>query len=192
MRLVFVSVLLFLLSIFSLQGKEVSGIIFEDSLSFGNKQLQLNGVGILKKSIFRVKVYANALYLLKKSSNPHSVITADETMAVRMHILYKKITNRQLLKGLRDGFGYSTGRDKAALATLQPRIDKFLSFFVGKPDKYDTATFLYIPGSGTHVSINKTYKGYLPGLDFKKALFGMWLGINPADEQMKRGMLTSD
>lgn len=192
MRLVLASVLFVLLSISSLQGKEVSGILFEDSLYFGKQKLQLNGVGILKKSIFRVKVYANALYLLQKDSNPLSIITADETMAVRMHILYKKITNKQLLKGLRNGFAYSTGRNKVTLSKLQTRVDKFLSFFVGKPNKYDTATFLYIPGSGTHVSINNTYKGYLPGLDFKKALFGIWLGVNPADKQMKQGLLTSD
>ena len=189
MRSVVAGMFLLIVSFFTLQGREVSGVVFEETLSFNNHKLHLNGVGILKKSIFRVKVYANALYLLQKDSNPPSIIMANEMMAVRMHILYRRITHKQLIDGLRNGFNYSTGRNAEKLKKLQTRIDKFLSFFVGKPNKYDTATFLYIPGQGTHISINNTYKGYLPGLDFKKALFGIWLGTNPADKELKKGLL---
>ena len=32
-------------------------------------------------------------------------------------------------------------------------------------------------------------KGTIEGLDFKKALFGIWLGNKPADDDLKAGML---
>ena len=34
-------------------------------------------------------------------------------------------------------------------------------------------------------------KGVIEGYDFKKALFGIWLGDNPADEGLKEGLLGS-
>lgn len=36
---------------------------------------------------------------------------------------------------------------------------------------------------------NGTKKGSIDGLDFKKALFGIWLCNKPADEDLKEGML---
>jgi hypothetical protein len=34
--------------------------------------------------------------------------------------------------------------------------------------------------------------GTIEGLEFKKALFGIWLGNNPADKDLKAGMLGSN
>ena len=36
---------------------------------------------------------------------------------------------------------------------------------------------------------NGVKKGTIEGLDFKKALFGIWLGNKPADDDLKDGML---
>ncbi len=168
---------------------EVAGIRFDESFFIKGVKLHLNGVGILRKSMFRIKIYANALYLAVPDTAPERIVAADKPMAVRMHILYRRISHNQLVKGLKNGFSYSLNHDVVKLRLLQSRIHRFLSFFVGKPHKYDTATFLYIPGEGTHVSINNSYQGCIPGLDFKRALFGIWLGANPADKQMKKDML---
>jgi hypothetical protein len=39
------------------------------------------------------------------------------------------------------------------------------------------------------VSIKGEVKGTIKGLDFKKAVFGIWLGEKPADAKLKKGML---
>ena len=36
---------------------------------------------------------------------------------------------------------------------------------------------------------NGNKKGSIAGLEFKKALFGIWLGDKPADDDLKTGML---
>jgi hypothetical protein len=49
--------------------------------------------------------------------------------------------------------------------------------------KNDVWTYIYIPGKGTEVYVNdgaaNKLMGVIPGLDFKKALFSIWLGENP-------------
>ena len=40
-----------------------------------------------------------------------------------------------------------------------------------------------------HVYKNGAKKGSIDGHDFKKALFGIWLGKKPADDDLKEGML---
>ena len=37
--------------------------------------------------------------------------------------------------------------------------------------------------------INGKYKGVTGNIDFKKALWSIWLGTNPADEKLKKKML---
>ena len=36
---------------------------------------------------------------------------------------------------------------------------------------------------------NETLKGKIPGFDFKKALFGIWLSDKPVDETLKKNLL---
>ena len=47
----------------------------------------------------------------------------------------------------------------------------------------------YIPGKGVRVTKNGDVKGTVPGLDFKKALFGIWFGTPPVQESLKKEML---
>ncbi len=177
-----------LLATAPVEARRVNGYRFDEQLVVDKETtLQLNGVGFLEK--FNVDVYANTLYLKKKSQDWESILNADEPMALRLHILYGNISLKELVGGLRDGFGYSTGRDPVKLAPVKERAEKFLSWFDRKTSEYDTATFLYIPGQGVHVSMNNTYKGFIPGLDFKKALFGIWLCKRPANKPLKAGLL---
>ncbi|MCK5915774.1 MAG: chalcone isomerase family protein, partial [Deltaproteobacteria bacterium] len=47
----------------------------------------------------------------------------------------------------------------------------------------------YTPGVGTTVKINDKTKGTISGRDFMSALWAIWLGSNPADGDLKEGML---
>jgi hypothetical protein len=43
--------------------------------------------------------------------------------------------------------------------------------------------------AGVVVYKNKKELGTIQGLNFKKALFGIWLGKDPADSKLKKAML---
>ena len=47
----------------------------------------------------------------------------------------------------------------------------------------------YVTGAGLKVYKNNVYKGVVPGVEFKKALFSIWLGTKPADAALKNKML---
>ncbi len=170
------------------EARREKGFYFDEHLTVDNETLlRLNGVGFLEK--FSFTVYANTLYLKQPSSDWQTILDTDEPMAMRLHILYSFIDLGELKEALRDGFRYSTGRDPEKLKPLLARSEKLLSWFDRKTRKYDTATFLYVPGKGTMVSMNGTYKGTIPGFDFKKALFGIWLCEKPANRPLKAGLL---
>ena len=188
---IFITTLFILLIIITapiLSAVEVDGIHFDDTYTYREgKSLKLNGAGFLKRAW--IKIYGNALYLTKKSTSWKKIVDSDKPMAMRMHILWGRMTKKRLVKALKNGFQYSTARDKKILAKLHARIEKFATFFNEEPEKYDTSTFLYIPGEGTHINIRGKYKGLIPGLDFKKYLFNIWLGTNPADLDLRKQLL---
>jgi hypothetical protein len=59
----------------------------------------------------------------------------------------------------------------------------------GQPgDRY---ALTYLPGVGTELSLNGRPLGTIPGEDFAAALFSIWLGPHPLDDDLKRTLLAS-
>ena len=52
-------------------------------------------------------------------------------------------------------------------------------------------TLAYEPGVGTTMYRNAEVAVVVEGLEFKKALFGIWLGDKPVQANLKKGMLSS-
>jgi hypothetical protein len=55
--------------------------------------------------------------------------------------------------------------------------------------KGDEILLTYVPGRGTVVTAKGVEKGIIEGKDFADALFAVWLGPNPAQEDLKRALL---
>jgi len=164
--------------------KEIGGAKLPDSLMAGETKLLLNGAG-LRKKLF-IKVYAGGLYLTKYATDPQKVIEADEPMAIRMHFIYDGVSGKKLVDGWNEGFDKATGGDTSS---IKKGIDLFNSFFTDEAKKNDVYDIIYIPGQGVQVFMKGKLRGTVEGLDFKKALFAIWLGKKPADKGLKKGML---
>ena len=72
---------------------------------------------------------------------------------------------------------------------MQSKIDQFISFFGEEIKKGDVFDITYQPGKGVVSYKNGKGKGVIEGMDFKKALFGIWLSKNPVDDGLKEDML---
>lgn len=164
--------------------KKVSGVDLPDSITAGEATLALNGAG-LRKKLF-IKLYVGGLYLNEPSSDAQAIIDADEPMAITLNIKSKLLTRDKMLKALNDGFKNSTGGDTAA---IQPQIDQMIEFMGEKIKIGDVFHYVYEPGSGTHMSKNGGEPVVIEGLDFKQALFGIWLADKPAQASLKKAML---
>jgi hypothetical protein len=163
--------------------KEIGGVSLPDSVMANTDKLILNGAGLRKK--FVVKVYAGGLYLLRKSNDAKTIIEADEPMAIRLHFIHDSVSADKLISAWNEGFANATGN----LAPLKAKTDRFNALFKQDAKKGDVYDLMYIPGQGVTVHIKGKAVEVIDGIDFKKALFGIWLGEKPADSDLKDGML---
>jgi hypothetical protein len=164
--------------------KQVGKVTLPDSLTAGKETLLLNGAGFRKKLF--IKVYAAGLYLKEKSSDPQKIIDADAPMAIRMVFVYHEVSRKKLVNAWNEGFNNETGDN---IAQIKSEIDTFNSFFSESAEKNDIYDIIYIPEQGIRVYIKGQLKGTIKGLDFKKAVFSIWLGEKPADTNLKNKMI---
>ncbi|MGK5092062.1 chalcone isomerase family protein [Deltaproteobacteria bacterium TL4] len=164
--------------------KTIEGVKLPDTLKSGDIQLVLNGGG--KRSKFFMKLYVAGLYLQQKSSEAQKIINDNQPMAIRLHITSGLITSDKMEKATRDGFRNATdGKD----GSLKTEIDSFMEVFKEKINENDAFDLIYNPNAGTEIYKNGTLKNTIKGMDFKKAVFGIWLSEDPADGDLKDGML---
>ena len=85
--------------------------------------------------------------------------------------------------------GYIGDREIINLAPIQARIEKWVAAHKGEFNKDDIFDYVYVPGEGMSMFKNGRLKVTIKGMDFKKPIFGIWLCDEPADEDLKQGML---
>ena len=155
-----------------------------NTMTVEGANLVLNGAGMREKVIF--DLYAGGLYLASKKSDAAAIVNADETMAMKLDIVSGMVSSKKMIGAVDDGFDASMNGDTSS---LDAQITKFKGFFSDKIVKTNVFDIAYVKGKGTVVSKNGKEVGMIPGLEFKKALFGIWLGSDPADDDLKEAML---
>ena len=164
---------------------DVNGVTVPRKIEFQGKTLQLNGAG--GRSKMWLEVYVQALYLSQLSQDPQFIIDSDTEMAIRIEITSSMVSSNKLTKAMNAGFEKSAGDN---LGELRPRIETFKSYLSDAITEKDVFVLAYNPLDQTiNVFKNETLKGKIPGFDFKKALFGIWLSDKPVDETLKNHLL---
>lgn len=153
-------------------------------VTFNGESLVINGAGIREKFFF--DIYAGGLYLKQKSSDATAIVNADETMALKLDILSGMMSRSKMEGALRDGFKKSTDNNTAA---IDKRINDFVGFIKEEIEVGQVYDIVYEKGKGCVLYKDGKERGTVEGLDFKKALFGIWLGNKPADKDLKEDML---
>ncbi len=180
-------VFIVLFAVFFLAGSalaaEVEGVKLPDTAKAGDQELILNGAG--QKLSSGIGVYVGALYLKQKSGDATAILAADEPMNVKMVITSFMVNSDNMKSGFRDAFKECATTD---LTPLKTKIDAFVGTFkeVNDRDVFDLA---YVPGKGVEVSRNGKASGVIEGMDFKKALYGIWVGDKPIQKDLKAKML---
>lgn len=155
---------------------------FDDTFETGAAMLSLSGVGVLKYLGF-IRIYNGALYLPPDLDSKYAL----QDVPKRLEVKY--------LRSFKAGdFGAATiagmrrNVDPATFSRLEGRIDKHNRLY---PDIQtgDRVSLTYLPSIGTEVAVNGVAKGTIPGADFAKALFSLWLGDKPFDAGFKRALL---
>lgn len=160
----------------------IAGQQFFKSITVGNETLVLNGGALREKYWF--DLYVAALYLKNKNSDGTKIIHQNDEMAIHIKLVSGKVTREKFLETVKEGFAKATA-GKAS----KEEIKEFCAFFSDEFKNGDKIHLDYIPNKGLQVKKNGIMRGSIPGLEFKKALFSIWLGNNPPDENLKAGLL---
>ncbi len=163
---------------------ELAGVTLPDRISIDSKTLVLNGMGVREATWLKVDVYVAGLYLETPSADPEAIIGSEETRRLVMRFV-RAVDRDALLKGWDEGFGKSAGPSAAA---LRDRIATFESWVTDMP-KGGILSLTYRPGAGVEVEIRGVAKGTVPGADFARALFRIWLGPSPPNPGLREGLL---
>ena len=147
---------------------ELGGVTLADTLKAGEKTLKLNGLGLRKKSMF--KVYVGGLYLESPSKDADAILASDQAKAIRLHFL-RDLTKGQLVEAFQEGFEANV-KDGAA---QKAAFDKMLAL-VPDVKEGSTLTFTYLPGKGTTLQVADRDRGAFEGKGFADAVFSIWWG----------------
>lgn len=184
------AVLFIVTTLFSPEAIAQKQIVFEGvtlprTMKFEGKTLQLNGAG--SRSKMWVEVYIQALYLSQLSQNPTEIINDNLEMSIRIEITSALVSSGKLTRALHAGFEKSAGAD---FDKYKPRMEMLKNFLADEITKGDVYELTYNPAdSSVWIVKNGELKGKIPGFDFKKVFFGIWLGERPVDEELKNSLL---
>lgn len=147
-------------------------------------ELRLHGAGVREKFLFDIHV--GALYLPTTGQDAATILGRDQPARVEMHFLIRKAGARRMANAWRDGF--AANNDPEVLGLIEDRIERFVRMFP-TARKGDVFVMEYVPGKGTQMRVNGRPLGTIDGEVFFHALLGVFLGPNPGDPDLKRGML---
>ena len=168
--------------------KEVEGVEFAEKITVEGKSLVLNGAGLREK--YYLDLYVAGLYLESKTTDANKIIKDDKPMMLKINIVSTLITSEKMVEAVDEGFENSA---PGKINELAPKIKQFKDVFLKEEIKEDDVyDIISIPGKGVMVKKNGNLETTITGLDFKQGLFGIWLCDEPADEDLKEGLLGLD
>ncbi|HKD19881.1 MAG TPA: chalcone isomerase family protein [Thermoanaerobaculia bacterium] len=179
-KLAAVAAVLVLVAVPLLAGS-VEGVRIPDTVTVGDKTLKLNGAGVRKKMI--VRVYACALYLENLNKDAAAIIASNETKSMRLKMM-RAVEGPKISGAIVEGFQNNSG---SQMASLRERLDK-LAKMIPDVKEGDEIALTWVPGQGTVVNVRGTNTGTIDGRDFADALFAVWLGPNPVQEDLKAAL----
>lgn len=162
---------------------QIVGVNFEESYKDENINMTLQGTGL--KTVVFFKAFVAGFY----TDVIDQEIVLGQT-AKRIEVEYfVKIPGKKLNNFTIDTMKKNvTNEQFNAIAT---EVDLMSQYFVDlKPG--DRFSLTYIPGVGTKFAHNDQLTGVIQGKDFARALFSVWIGENPFDQNLKNQILGLD
>jgi hypothetical protein len=163
-------------------GAEIEGVTFRDTLATEGVALQLHGVGLLRHRIV-FRGYVAGLYL----GDDVEPAAALGDVPKRLELEYFWSIKGEDFGDAADAI-LARNLESRLLDSLRPRIDALHAAYrdVSPGDRY---ALTYRPGHGTTLSWNDTSLATIPGADFARAYFAIWLGEAPMSESLRDALL---
>jgi Chalcone isomerase-like len=165
-------------------GAECIGVQVPDSVKAGDTDLVLNGLGIRKATLLKVKVYVAGLYLPQKSGDAGKILGTDQPWQLSLHFV-RDVDASDIRDAFDEGFKKATG---GKIEALSKRIETLNAQMVDFKEGQHLA-YTYEPATGTVVDANGKIGGAIEGADFATTLLKISIGPEPPNEDLKAGLL---
>jgi hypothetical protein len=165
-------------------GAECIGVTAPDRLKDGTADLVLNGMGIRKATMLKVKVYVASLYLPEKSNDAAHILGADRPWQLVLSFVHD-VDASDMHDAFEEGFKKVAG---SKLTALNGRIETLKAAMVDFENGH-ALTFTNDPVKGVAVDVNGAGGPDIHGADFSAALLSIWIGAEPPNEDLKVGLL---
>jgi hypothetical protein len=179
--------LLLLLAALPASAAELEGVKLDDRIRAGTQELQLNGIGLRSRAIF--KVYVAGLYLAEKASSAEAALAATGPKRISI-VMLRDVAADSFAASLSDGL--RDNLSDAELSKHKPQIDELMATMqkIGEAKKGAMILLDYAPAGGTTFWVNGAVQGKpIGGEDFFRALLRIWLGDKPVSADLKKALL---
>ena len=163
----------------------LEGVTLPDTATVGGQPVVLNGLGLREK--FYINVYVGGLYLPAKTTDSAKAINDDVVKRIVMHFTYGSVPKDKINETFDESFG-----NQGAAGTAQSANKEKLKAMMVDLVAHDEVVFEYVPGTGTTIFVKGVNKGTIPGVDFMKTLFSVYVGPNPPTSALKSGMMSGN
>lgn len=163
-------------------GATIQGVRFADSRQAGDLTLKLVGTG-LQRYAYVYHVCVAALYLPAGTKPTDALTNVPKTLEIEyFHTIRADQFASLTVKGVK------ANTPPAEFARVEARLGDFVAAYrsVQPGDRY---ALTFLPGDGTTLALNGKTVIHIPGDDFARALYAVWLGKKPVTEGLKAGLL---
>jgi hypothetical protein len=163
---------------------QLAGVTLPDQTEASGKNLVLNGLGLREATVLMVDVYVAGLYLETKTSDPATILRADQRKRLVMKFV-RSVGKEKLADAWTDGFDKNAGEKRAILADGLTKLNAAMS----DVKKDDLIVLTYAPDTGVIVTVKGKDAAAISGDDFQRVLFSIWLGAHPPNVALREGLL---
>jgi hypothetical protein len=156
----------------------IEGVEFDERVTAGDRVLALQSLGLLRYRVF-FKGYVAALYL--EPGAPAA--SALEAVPKRLELEYFWEIDGEKFGPAAESV-LERNLDPQSLERLRPQIEALHERYqdVRPGDRY---ALTYLPGEGTELAKNGLRLALVPGEEFARAYFSIWLGESPLDRELR-------
>lgn len=155
--------------------------------------MSLLGTGVRTRTMLKVKVYGVGLYVADEALRGPLASFKGRTTSPEFYnqLVWGDFKKQVTMKFVRDVTrDQIQGAFRESLASAnRARLDAFLAYFNDTKSGEDYV-LRWVPGSGLETTVAGQAKPAIADKDFAAAVFGIWLGPKPIQDDIKRGLVS--
>ena len=169
-----------------LYASTLANVTLPDRIDLENTPIELRGIGLREK--YWIDIYVAGLYipstLIENKSTASDIIQANVHKRIHTHFIFTHVPKEKMIETLEENIKNNPNISDQTIEKIRTTQSWMEDY-----EKGDEIIFDYVPTKGTIITVKGVQKGVIKGEDFMRAMFAIYIGENPASEQLKQGLL---